>query len=1355
MNWDDVTTAEPPATGGLSWDDVSSADSPWSTQQAVLEPPTTPLAQQPEAQQPESPQRTPYEPQLRDWEKWEQTQVQQLATGVPYDLEDSQAKWDAFYATLPDGRETELRGRKLTEEQNRLLVDAQTAERHNETRKRSLDQRRAEMQALGMDPQSYRMKERYERDQRNFDDRLFNLPMFRGAAKGAETLVSAPAENVLRLFGQDDTANTLARDRQDDAAYAAYADQQQGKVASFVQQGADMLAKYTPAGLAGMPGILAAVGSESQATKMHEGLQDGMSKGQATAYGAVHAAKDMILTWLGGKVAGKLGGRTFEQAMSGGGAGGLSNETFGAFAKRFVTGWGIEAFVEEIPQYAGELAIDKYARTDYKPKTWQEVQRDVVDIIAITGVMQLATAPMESGGPRAAQDFIENKSRRSAEAAGLSDIVKTKADRERVAKQAKVLWTEVRTNGDPGAYSGEQKQLAGGQKLLPGPTEQTSQTEHEGLKQAPSSQAAGIVPPGPTISVSLQDGFEATAKTFKKYFTSGAGRPGEVNEALDQEASFVRKSARRLHDVMRGMEKQARKAYGVKSLAKVPDYIGEQLQEALNDPKSPLWKQMPPDLAAAVQKVRSHIDELSSRIASMPEIGDELTLTIEGNLGEYTTRTYRKFDDPKWSKKALADPDIMSAFAEDVRAESPDATDDDVRKLAEVLLNSKTLSVSGEGATARTNKFVNVLKSRKDLTPGVRKLYGENKNAFENYQRTVQSLSRLIGQTESLRSMKAAGLQSGLLAQDLQSAPSNANLVRFDAQQHGVRQLRPLDGLYMPREVAESLIDAYKAVVPNAWYQAAVTASGLAKASKTVYSWQSSMRNFKGNVPMMIANGVFDVRELAKAAKAVQWTDVAGIGRTDAHDAYMQKMAELGLLEDVSMSELRSIARDISTNMESYLMGTDPVSTGKLAMRKAAAFYQGMDTIFKIAHFETLRPQYAEAMSGATSAEIDQHVARIIRDLLPTYSNASKAARAISRFPALGPFAMFSFEILRTSANRARVTAEELRSGNPALQKLGAKKLAGQTLAYGGLAAMAKASMMLFGIGDDEDDALHRLAPPWQQNTQWIHNGPIENGVAKFSDTGYENPFGVWMDTIKAAAGGDYQGAVREFYEPLIGEDLAGGAIVSVWRNQDDGGRQVYDPGLDSVGQLKQIVDFVWNRFEPGTMTSGRRVLKGWRGDVVSRGKKYDFWRELISATTGTRLDEMDINVAASWKHQQAAREYADSERAITRAFGSGATQSPDDLRSIYESADNKRRETFARWTQSMRDLDTLGVQDPMSSARNSLASNDTIKRVYAGQYQPYLPSKSTLNRWRRENEFGEQRVQLILQLYQEALQKE
>lgn len=382
----------------------------------------------------------------------------ELATGVARDFQNIKEVEKRFFDL---GGSYDKKWGELTEPQQQALLDLQIAKRHNVVGREALGKDLAAMRELGMTPEEYRIKESYDSQMERGgpDSRLANLPFMRGMTEGAMAIPSAIAQQALRLTGYGDQANAMAASRQEDAKYNDYADQQQGKAASFARQATEMITKYTPAGaVGGTAGVLGAIGTETLSQKQYEGLQSGMSEGGAFAYGAVHATKDMVLTWLGGKVAGKLGGRTLEQAfgMSGGKA---VEKGFTAFARQLATGTAVEIGIEEWPQYILESAIDKFTRDDYQPKSWEQVYGDLKEIAAVTAVMQAAMAPIDTASPedasksQAAKDFIEKPTRSNAFKAGLSwligdkmdSAVPTAKDRERVAKEVKAKIADALT----------------------------------------------------------------------------------------------------------------------------------------------------------------------------------------------------------------------------------------------------------------------------------------------------------------------------------------------------------------------------------------------------------------------------------------------------------------------------------------------------------------------------------------------------------------------------------------------------------------------------------------------------------------------------------------------------------------------------------------------------------------------------------------------------------------------------------------------------------------------------------------------------------------------------------------------
>ena len=127
--------------------------------------------------------------------------------------------------------------------------------------------------------------------------------------------------------------------------------------------------------------------------------------------------------------------------------------------------------------------------------------------------------------------------------------------------------------------------------------------------------------------------------------------------------------------------------------------------------------------------------------------------------------------------------------------------------------------------------------------------------------------------------------------------------------------------------------------------------------------------------------------------------------------------------------------------------------------------YQAEDDFFKIVAFEIEKSRYSEALYGKPksdltaeeAAEVDEYVAKIVKNTYPTYSRVPEAIKMIRRNPLIGNFVSFQAESYRVAYNTIQLGIEESRSDNPEIRKIGAKRLVGAATYQAGKSAVIAA----------------------------------------------------------------------------------------------------------------------------------------------------------------------------------------------------------------------------------------------------------------------------------------------------------
>lgn len=1117
------------------------------------------------------------------------------------------------------------------------------------------------------------------------------------AAAGLGATIKAGGQ---RLLG--DSAGANQTENQMDSLRTAVAQENTGWLQRIGTGTVESLTKLGYSAPAGLAGILTMIGGDSYSQNYAEAKRKGMSDEEAAYYGRGNAALEVGITGLFQLVG--LGGVEKEILRSGGWKG----------VQNLLVQTGAELSEEELTGLSQSLLnAPLNPNTDYK--------QQAVDIAAQT----LLTMGLVEG-VKSVQGFVENPSRQNAKKLGIEGIVPSKKAREEMSAGLKARYAEtIRKMYEAGDVSLENQNsmlAALGQPLTPAASPQ--QPSPQPLPAASSStipsSAAAIVPK----SVLQLNAIAGNAASFgtraKRFLTRNFLSGGEKNEATQSllygRDSTIRKNLAELRQNSTALERAVRKDFGLSGVKQIPDTIGQQLDAALKDQS--LMSSLPTETALALQKMRDHVDALSQAVANIPGAGAELQLSIQKNLGQYITRTYKKFDNPDgWAQKALADQTIMQGFAAEVRQTSPNATDDEINQLAQILLSRNTTDVADLATfSPRSQSYVNTLKKRKDLSGAVRALYGEKKDAWENYQTTVANMANLVANREFVGQLKARGLQDGFFSPVDQPKPGHIKQVNDQ-----LPQLQELKGVLMEPELASAINDIYTVATPGKGLRFLSGLSGYAKASKTVGSLQATVRNFTGNLPIAIANGAWNPKDLLSSGKL---TTIDFLNKGDAATkAELVRLHELGVVEGVNAEALKDIAKDVSASLADYVAGIDSRNHFKRFTRGAANLYQSMDTVWKIHTYKNELRVLQEANPGAPLADLETQAARTVRAITPTYSEASKAAKYWSRYVPLGPFAMFNAEMFRTTGNRLRIAKQELASGNPVLQRQGAKRVAGQLAVFAGGYGAALAAKSLLGLSDDEYEAMRQRLAPWQKNSPIVPTSKDkETGKFEYFDAGYNDPFSVITNPLIALSRGKPGEAAQELAEPFLSEDLAYGAIVSVLRGTDENDRPIYDPGLSPFEQNVQIMGYLMTKLEPGTLTSARRIVSAVKGETSKSGRAFDLGNEVLSVAGGVKKETLDRAQADFFRNREFSQRIKDSEKSIRATFLARGSFAPDSARTLYESAEAKRRQTLQDWRKFVDGSILLGEKNPFQKVVSDVGGASlAVKLMYSKQYRPYV----------------------------------
>ena len=446
--------------------------------------------------------------------------------------------------------------------------------------------------------------------------------------------------------------------------------------------------------------------------------------------------------------------------------------------------------------------------------------------------------------------------------------------------------------------------------------------------------------------------------------------------------------------------------------------------------------------------------------------------------------------------------------------------------------------------------------------------------------------------------------------------------------------------------------------------------TGLSMGLKTLGSIPFYYRNAIGNVlffgPMQVGYiNIFNVKSAGDLVNAGLHKDFAVnflkeskrnfLGDKAKLNEYIAKLRVLRLVGDEShtntFKQLMTGERDIDSTLEDFesiiqgkegdlslegkvskaigatsravsrrgkIIGTD------LAPRMAAA----MDSFYKMSMFEFELKHLKAAqehdrkmnpdstLAKQTDDQLQKDAAQKVLRTMQSYSQAPPIARAASRSVAgalYAPFVRFQADVIRVMWNTPKIALEEINSGNPILKKRGVQRFSG-FVQTAGLASLGLPVLLrtIFGIGDDEDEALKAAGPAWAR-----YNNPLyykdDNGELQMINFTYTNPFSPVTDSIAATAGAVFnpdatpESAATTLFNSFLvknflSDQIFAGAAAEAINGEDmQTGERIFIDGVDKGfdKHIKQLAHIGKAAFAPRTLENVVKAIRNSDGDFT------------------------------------------------------------------------------------------------------------------------------------------------------------
>lgn len=485
----------------------------------------------------------------------------------------------------------------------------------------------------------------------------------------------------------------------------------------------------------------------------------------------------------------------------------------------------------------------------------------------------------------------------------------------------------------------------------------------------------------------------------------------------------------------------------------------------------------------------------------------QLIEIITDNFDNYLHRSYRAFDDPDWPKKVPEDVyQTAIDYLAGQYANGATPTEQHIKQAAkkvDLILHEGTAYDSMGRFISESklgSKDLSALKKRKQIAPEIRALLGEYEDPAINYAKSVSKMTRLVHNTSFLRQMTGLSLQLGFIFEE-ENRPIGANK-KIAAEQSEV--YAPLNGMYTYPEFEQALRDAVGSVNEPDWYKAIVVANGAVKYGKTVLAPTTAVRNFLSASMFALTAGHWNASYFEKSLKVVK-TYFTGKDVRGSRE-YINKLLKLGVLYDSpNYRELQDLIKSVNES-EHWLAKASRKTKFSSLLNYAQEFYALGDDFWKILGYENEKAMLIKQYK-MSEAEAEKEAAERIRNTYPTYSLTGKGIQTLRRFPLIGSFPSFPAEIIRTTYHKFRYFHKDaiaLGYTNPSVLAKGV----GLVLGAGLMAGLSAMSAALFGVDDDEEEAIRQMLPEWSKNSSLFFLGRDEKGQVQYMDLGWLDPYG-------------------------------------------------------------------------------------------------------------------------------------------------------------------------------------------------------------------------------------------------------
>jgi hypothetical protein len=845
----------------------------------------------------------------------------------------------------------------------------------------------------------------------------------------------------------------------------------------------------------------------------------------------------------------------------------------------------------------------------------------------------------------------------------------------------------------------------------------------------------------------VSDVQEGAVKVAQKWLTTEGNLPKEMFDIMEAKGSRTQAMLKQIDFTLKDLSNAARELNGKPKLTQDQSLQVDQFLRGYLPAEN-----LPEAIRPVVQQMRRQLDNLSEGLIQSGVFSQEVGPSgmskadiIRMNKGEYLTRSYEKFDNPKYNVELVRQRN-PAAYVEaenfvrtQMKAANPSTTEAEVQgKIKELVEGGMDKPFESLIQSAGIGKKLGITKARQDIPEQIRFLMGEYNDPVINYARSASKMINLLQSQEQLNKLKEFGVANKLFFE----RPTGNAATQIAAD--GSETRSPLNGLYAEKDLVDAIENFEMFHKGGAAFQLYSMANAWVKWGKTVGSIQAQFRNPISNVLIEVVNGNFNFGGNLKPVRTI--LAEFGVPSVDTKEgrAYLTRAAQLGVYDNTVLNEFTQMLKDAQSykgstiDLAEELAGksANVLKKGVEALNKT---YRAGDNLFKLMAWENETKQLMDGR-GLSRQEAEVIAAERVKNTRPTYSRVPRIIKAFRLQPLIGQFVSWPSEILRTLPNTVRYAAEDFKT--PGMKKYAFKRLAGMIAGTSAIMGVLAIGKWASGFNDRKVDALRRFVAPYQKNASLMPTGMDGKDVG-YVDISYTSPYEIFFGPIQAAVSGrdpeeSIFGAIKDFTESYIGPSILANSIISAYYGKAPQGRTIRNPQDTFTDQSLDTISYLLRQNEPATVSQIRRIayaLTGQPDTSVSKyGRVYKPSEEL-SALFGIRPQSINVSKALESKASRFNTDMADVGRIFTETYGAVGNVPEAKVREQFDKMQNRRKIMFDEANKDFHAAMLLGLSrsEAISAMRAGGMGVDNASAIANNRYRDYKISKSLTKSMRRE----------------------